>query len=164
MPQTPYAGPDLEPDRILVRPATEADSAVVARLLSALGYPSSSADVPDRLRRLTGNGRAVVLLAARGAAVVGLATAHVLSVLNRPQDVAWLTALVVDESERGTGVGRALVDAVEAFARSAGCERLSVTTHEDRTGAQAFYVRIGLEPTGRRFGKTLAPEPNAPTP
>ena len=88
---------------------------------------------------------------------VGLATVHLLSVLNRPCDVAWLTALVVDEAVRGSGVGRRLVEAVESFARDAGCERLSVTTYEHLIEAQAFYLRVGFEATGRRFGKSLAP-------
>jgi GNAT superfamily N-acetyltransferase len=79
------------------------------------------------------------------------------SVIHRSRDVAWLTALVVEESARGTGVGRALVAAVEQFAEAAGCERLSVTTHERRADARAFYTRLGLEQTGRRFGKSLTP-------
>jgi len=126
----------------------------IARLLTQLGYPVAPEDVPTRLARLAGD-RAAVLLAEQDARVVGLATVHVLSVLNRARDVAWLTALVVDESMRGSGVGRRLVEAVEAFARQQGCERLSVTTHEHLTGAQAFYTQVGLPPTGRRFGKML---------
>lgn len=140
-----------------VRRATAADAEAIARLLTQLGYPITPSDVPHRLDRLGVRDRAVVLLAHRGSSVLGLATAHVLSVLNRPRDVAWLTALVVDESTRGAGVGRQLVEAVEAFARAAGCERLSVTTHASRVGARAFYRRVGLEETGRRFGKALAP-------
>ena len=87
--------------------------------------------------------------------IVGLATVHILSVMNRARDVAWLTALVVDASARRSGVGRALVNAVEKFARESNCERLSVTTHEDRMEARTFYVQVGLEQTGRRFGKML---------
>ena len=139
-----------------VRPATPADADAVAGLLTQLGYPTTSAEVPGRLDRLTG-GHAAVLLAAQRGGVVGLATVHILAVLNRPRSVAWLTALVVDEAVRGAGVGRRLVEAVEAFARESGCERLSVTTYEDLADAQAFYVRVGFELTGRRFGKTLAP-------
>lgn len=138
-----------------IRRAAAADADAIARLLDQLGYPTEIADVPRRLDQLVSHHRGAVLLADRGGKVIGLATVHVLSVLNRRRDVAWLTALVVDESVRGSGVGRRLVNAVEDFARQAGCERLSVTTHEDRTGAQTFYVRVGLELTGRRFGKML---------
>lgn len=137
-----------------IRPATPSDAGDVARLLGQLGVDATPDDAGERLARVTG-GRATVLLACRDGAVVGLATAHILDVLNRPRPVTWLTLLVVDEAVRGTGVGRALVEAVEAFAREAGCERLSVTTHEHLTGARAFYPAVGLPPTGRRFGKML---------
>jgi N-acetylglutamate synthase-like GNAT family acetyltransferase len=139
-----------------IRQATPADADAIARLLGQLGYPTDDAVVPERLDRLQRNHRAAVLVAQRGDEVIGLATVHVLSVLNRPRNVAWLTALVVDESVRGSGVGRRLVESVEDFARQSGCERLSVTTQEHRTDARTFYSRIGLEPTGRRFGKVLS--------
>lgn len=138
-----------------VRRATAGDADAIARLLTQLGYPAEATEASGRLDRMMTNDRAAVLLAEGDGRVLGLATAHILSVLNRARDVAWLTAIVVDESVRGTGVGRGLVRAVEEFARRSGCERLSVTTHEDRAGARAFYVRLGLEPTGRRFGKSL---------
>ncbi len=142
---------------IRLRRATAADADAIAGLLTQLGYPAATADVPRRLERLTAGGRAVVLLAERASGVIGLATAHVVCVLNRPRDVAWLTALVVDQSARGNGVGRALFAAVEEFALESGCERLSVTTQEQRTDARAFYPRMGMEETGRRFGKVLQP-------
>ena len=66
-----------------------------------------------------------------------------------------LAALVVDEARRGTGVGRALVEAIEAEARARGCGILFVTTAERRADAHAFYERLGLEYTGRRYAKTL---------
>ncbi|MEO8451289.1 MAG: GNAT family N-acetyltransferase [Gemmatimonadota bacterium] len=140
-----------------IRRACTTDADVIALLLDQLGYPTESTDVPERLDRLAASSQATVLLAERGEKVVGLATMHIFSVLNRRQDVAWLTALVVEESVRRSGVGRGLVRAVEELARRSGCERLSVTTHEDRADAHAFYVRIGLEQTGRRFGKRLSP-------
>jgi GNAT superfamily N-acetyltransferase len=140
-----------------IRRATPDDAEPIARLVTQLGYPATASDIPARLTRLAGHDRGAVLIAERGDAPVGLATVHLHTVINRPRDVAWLTALVVEESARGTGVGRALVAAVEQFAREAGCERLSVTTHERRADARAFYTRLGLEQTGRRFGKALTP-------
>lgn len=139
----------------LIRRAAADDADAIARLLGQLGYPANSAEIPARLDRLRANNRAAVLLAQCGDQVVGMATVHILSVINRSRDVAWLTALVVDESTRRSGVGRGLVRAVEEFARESGCERLSVTTYEQRTDAQEFYVSVGFERTGRRFGKAL---------
>src|SRR5262245_24322793 len=143
---------------IHVRQAQVGDAARIANLLTQLGYPTGTDDVPARLSRMTDGDRAAVFVGERSGAVVGVATTHIVSVLNRSHDVAWLTALVVDESIRGSGVGRALVESVEAFARQNGCEWLSVTSHERRTDAHAFYQRIGFDHTGRRFGKALMPD------
>lgn len=140
-----------------IRQAAASDAAAIARLLGQLGYPTEAGDVPERLDRIESRHQAAVFLAERSGRVVGLATVHLLSIVNRRRDVALLTALVVDAADRGTGVGRALVQAVEDFARRAGCERLSVTTQESRTDAHAFYKRVGLPHTGRRFGKMLTP-------
>jgi GNAT superfamily N-acetyltransferase len=147
---------------VRIRRATAADGAAISELLGQLGYPADASAIPGRLERMSGHERAAIFVAESRGKIVGLATAHVVTVLNRPRDVAWLTALVVDESSRAMGVGRGLVSAVEDFARQSGCERLSVTTHSDRMDARAFYPRIGLEETGRRFGKALTDEAPAP--
>ncbi|HEX6693120.1 MAG TPA: GNAT family N-acetyltransferase [Longimicrobiales bacterium] len=139
----------------VIRYATAADALALSALLSQLGYPSPPESLPGRLERLAANAGAAALVAVRNDRIVGLATMHIITPINRERDVAWLTTLVVDEAARGTGVGRALVEAVEARARDAGCERLSVTTHENRSQAHEFYARIGFERTGRRFGMTL---------
>lgn len=138
-----------------IRAAIPSDAEAIARLLEQLGYPALAHDIPARLERIAAHGRAAVFLAEQDGKPVGLATSHIITPINHPNDVAWLTSLVIDESVRGTGVGRALVGAVEEFARAMGCKRLSVTTAEHRTGAQALYPRLGFEYTGRRFGKKL---------
>lgn len=139
---------------ITVRRANNEDAANIAVLLTQLGYPVDASEIPSRLDRMHKIG-AAAWVALDEEQIVGLVTAHILAVINRTGDVAQLTTLVVDESVRGKGIGRALVDAVEEYARKAGCERLSVTTHLDREGAHAFYARMGFDHTGRRYGKNL---------
>jgi len=79
---------------IHVRRAQPADAERIANLLTQLGYPTATDDVPVRLSRMTDGGRAAVFVAERAETVLGVATAHIVSVINRPHDVAWLTALV----------------------------------------------------------------------
>jgi len=138
-----------------IRHASIADSQAIVHLLGQLGRPSTIEEVLKKLEKFSGNERVAVFVAEVEGNVVGLVTAHILTVINRPRDVAWITALVVDDKARNKGVGRALVKTVEAYARRAGCERLSVTTYEHLKGAQEFYVKLGIAPTGLRFGKML---------
>jgi GNAT superfamily N-acetyltransferase len=131
------------------------DAAALAILLAELGYPAAPDVIPERLARLAAFGRAIALVAAGPAGVLGVVTAHVFPSLHAAADVAWITSLVVSEDGRGQGVGRRLVEAVESWARARGAVRLSVSSGLARAGAHAFYERLGYAPSGRRFTKTL---------
>jgi GNAT superfamily N-acetyltransferase len=131
------------------------DSAAIADLLGQLGYPTAAESAAARLGRLAAAGDAVFVADVDGR-VVGLAGLRVSPSIEYDAPAGQLASLVVDEAHRGAGVGRALVEAVEAEARARGCAALFVTTAERRADAHAFYERLGLEYTGRRYSKTLA--------
>jgi GNAT superfamily N-acetyltransferase len=137
-----------------IRDASLGDSAAVAALLGQLGYPAGADDVAARIRRLAATGDRLVV-AELGGKVVGLADLHVSPSLEYDEPAGKLAALVVDEAHRGSGIGRALVEAMEAEARARGCGIFFLTTAERRADAHAFYERVGLEYTGRRYAKTL---------
>jgi GNAT superfamily N-acetyltransferase len=139
---------------VAIRDARAEDSAAIADLLGQLGYPTDAEAVAARLARLRDAGDRLVVAEVDGR-LVGLASLHVSPSLEYDEPAGKLAALVVDEARRGTGVGRALVEAIEAEARARGCGILFVTTAERRADAHAFYERLGLEYTGRRYAKTL---------
>src|SRR6266487_638619 len=136
-----------------IRAARKEDAAVLAGLLGQLGYPSSREQVERRLERLGAADR--LFVAELEGEVVGLAGLHVSAAFEYDGDAAKVSALVVDEQFRRRGVGEALMDALENEARALGCVILFLTTAERREDAHAFYRRIGLEETGRRFAKRL---------
>jgi GNAT superfamily N-acetyltransferase len=140
---------------VSIRDAVAEDADAVASLLTQLGYPAEPEAVAERLRRLRAVGDDIVV-AEVGGRVVGLAQLHVSPALEYDGDAAKLAALVVDHGHRGEGVGRTLVEAMEGTARARGCVLFFLTTAEHREDAHAFYRRIGLEHTGRRFAKRLA--------
>jgi GNAT superfamily N-acetyltransferase len=110
--------------------------------------------VPARIDRMRAAGDRVVVAEVDGS-VAGVAALHVSPSLEHSTPAGKLAALVVDEAHRGTGLGRALVDAMEAEARERGCGVFFLTTAEGRADAHGFYERLGLERTGRRYAKTL---------
>jgi GNAT superfamily N-acetyltransferase len=138
-----------------IRDAHAADAEAVASLLTQLGYPSDADTVEERLDRLRVVGDRVVVAELDGE-LVGLAHLQVTPAIELDRPVAKVGALVVDEARRRHGIGRALVDALEAEARRRGCEVLFLTTSERRDDAHAFYERVGLEHTGRRYGRMLS--------
>ena len=138
-----------------VRDARPKDSAGIAHLLGQLGYPTAADAVTERTRRLLAAGDRLVVAELDGR-VVGLARLHVSASLEYETPGGQLAALVVDEHHRGSGIGRALVEAMEAEARARRCGAFFLTTAEHRADAHAFYERLGLERTGRRYAKLLS--------
>jgi N-acetylglutamate synthase-like GNAT family acetyltransferase len=140
---------------LTIRDARPDDAAAVADLLGQLGYATEGLAVERRLERLGIVGDRVVVAELDGT-VAGLAHLQVSPAIEYDCPAAKLAALVVDESRRGQGVGRALVEAMELEARSRGCELLYLTTSERRDDAHAFYERMGFEHTGRRYSRALS--------
>jgi ribosomal protein S18 acetylase RimI-like enzyme len=135
---------------VQVRRAARHDLPELAALLGQLGYPAAPDELERRLERLDGD-----VFVAADDEPVGFAALQVMHVLQRDAPAGRLTALVVREDARGRGVARALVAAVEAAAREAGCDHLHVTTANHRADAHAAYRALGFEDTGRRFAKRL---------
>jgi GNAT superfamily N-acetyltransferase len=139
---------------VTIRDARSEDSAAIGDLLGQLGYPTEADAVSARLQRLQGAGDRVAV-AELGGRVVGLAVLRVSSSLEYDDPAGQLAALVVDGAHRGSGVGRALVEAMEAEARVRGCGAFFLTTAEHRAEAHAFYEHLGLAHSGRRYAKLL---------
>ena len=78
-----------------------------------------------------------------------LAVAHPTLFANAP--VVWVEEVMVREVERRSGVGRALMDAVEAWARELGAAYVSLATRR----ASDFYLALGYEESATFFRKVL---------
>jgi GNAT superfamily N-acetyltransferase len=139
---------------LAIRDARPEDAEAIAGLLGQLDYPTEPGGVRSRLEALVIVGDRVVV-AELDEQVVGLAHLHVSPAIEYERPAAKLSALVVDESHRGEGIGRALVAAMEAEARARRCVLLFLTTAARRADAHDFYRRVGLEESGKRFAKQL---------
>lgn len=82
------------------------------------------------------------LVADDGGRVVGLAHHLYHRSTTRLHDVCYLQDLFVDERQRGKGVGRALITAVYAAARAAGCGRVYWQTKTDNHAGRALYDQV----------------------
>jgi GNAT superfamily N-acetyltransferase len=138
-----------------IRPAVASDAPALANMLDQLGYPTDASEIPERLARMAERPGTTVFVAELREQAVGVVTVHLFPSLHTSEPVAWLTALVVDESVRGSGVGSALVARAEEWAQRHGAKRLALTSHLRRADAHEFYKRRDYEQTGVRLVKEL---------
>ena len=117
----------------------------------ALGLPAplSTDDARDAYLSAAARlepGERILLAARAGGELVGavqIDRAHAPNGRHRAE----LRRLVVRADHRGSGVGRALVEAAAERARADGLRLLWLTTHEG-TGADRFYARLGWTRSG----------------
>lgn len=142
-----------------IRTALPADSGDMAGLLRQLGHGASPREVAERLDALAKDTNGTVLVAVGFAPVIGLVAVQWYGTLQDPRRVAHITALVVDEAERGHGIGRSLVKSAAQAARVAGCDRLEIAAPPDNMAAQEFYHSIGFSTSGAGFTRSLRKRP-----
>jgi GNAT superfamily N-acetyltransferase len=65
--------------------------------------------------------------------------------------VAWVEELVVRNDHRGQGIGRALMNAFEAWARNRGCALVALATRR----AAPFYQALGYQESAAYLRKLL---------
>jgi ribosomal protein S18 acetylase RimI-like enzyme len=63
-----------------------------------------------------------------------------------------LEDLFVREQARGSGLGRALVEAVVELARERGCRRIELDANDENDAAQALYRSFGFDAQDDRYG------------
>lgn len=149
------AADPMRADGVRFREAKLADAPHLARLIEALGYPCEVGEAERRIRRVNASPRQALILAEIDREVCGLLALDFMFYLPLGRDTCRITALVVDESQRKHGIGRALLRHAEAVARREGVARIELTTAEHRVEAHAFYVRCGYEQSSLRFVKRL---------
>jgi ribosomal protein S18 acetylase RimI-like enzyme len=131
----------------VVRLATEDDAAHVARLLAAFRDWQGRAEPIDAsieasVRRLLADPNTEYLLGGEPpAGVLQLRFRH--SVWTGTDD-AHLEDLFVEQSARGSGLGRELVEAALTRARQRGCARIELDANEANEPALELYRSVGF--------------------
>jgi len=129
----------------------------MARLATQLGYPSTAAEVRRRLGRILKQpGHAVFVAEKSDVGVVGWAHVFV-HALVESDTFAEVGGLIVDERERGQGIGKGLMARVESWARARGARNVSLRSNIIRKDAHAFYEKLGYRiiKTQLAFRKSL---------
>lgn len=140
-----------------IRRAKSGDAQRLAELATQLGYPSTAAQLRQRLRGIRPAAQNAVFVAeAKDAGVVGWLHVSKQTLLESELR-AEVNGLVVADGHRSLGAGARLLAAAEDWARKHGCESMSVRSNVIRERAHKFYERNGYEhyKTQKSFRKPL---------
>ena len=137
-----------------IRRITASDIPSATALLAELGYPTTEADLGERLKAIATNPEDAVLVAAEDGNILGLVSVHSFEMIHRPGRLGRITSLIVAASARGRGLGTNLLAAAEKHLRAYGCAKLEVTSGEQRSSAHDFYAANGYKEERVRFTKT----------
>lgn len=146
--------------QMVIRPYDPNDRRAVEALLPRLCIGAAAWIDPDDMlgvvRRWVDESLAggTVFVAERDGTVVGFVT-----VTERPhftgRPEAYVGELAVAEDSARSGVGRALMAAVEDWARERGLARVSLDTGAANAGARRFYEALGYEESDVRLTKAV---------
>jgi GNAT superfamily N-acetyltransferase len=143
-------------DDLLTREITPEDAEAAAKLSEELGYPTTSAEMKQRIETLGRLTDHVVYVACVAGTVVGWIDVGISRHLpSEPR--AEIGGLVVSTEVRGRGIGRHLITCAENWARQRGLSRMVVRSQIAREGAHNFYLQEGYArtKTSAVFTKTL---------
>jgi ribosomal protein S18 acetylase RimI-like enzyme len=131
----------------LIRLATEEDASEVARLIAAFRDwqgrdQPSDASIEASVRRLLADPNTEYLLG--GDPPAGVLQLRFRHPVWTNTDDAHLEDLFVDETARGSGLGRALVEAALERARMRGCARIELDANEANEPALRLYRSLGF--------------------
>jgi ribosomal protein S18 acetylase RimI-like enzyme len=138
-----------------VRIATIADAEQVARLVSALGYATSSTQMCKRLESILPDEDYATLVAADRERIVGFIGTRVGPLYESDGHYGQIMALAVATEYQRRGIGRTLMHAAESMLMARGVCMLVVTSGNQRSDAHAFYEKTGYSFTGRRYKKRV---------
>ena len=143
-----------------MRVATEADLPRVVELLTQLSLdaPREQAGSPlpdsytEAFRRMQADQeQRLLVLEADGRIVGTLVLLIIPNLTHQGRPYATVENVVVDESERGGGRGRQLMEYAIDEAKRAGCYKLALTSHKSRSDAHRFYEDLGFVSTHEAY-------------
>lgn len=144
---------------VLVRLAVAEDFASVSALLTELGRPPVTEATREAARavyeRHVAREGTASLVAERGGEPLGFLSLEFREHLSYVRPQAWIPDLIVAESTRGLGVGRALLGRAFEIAQERGCDRVRLESGYARTVAHRVYLAAGMINGGYFFTRSL---------
>ncbi|HVO76794.1 MAG TPA: GNAT family N-acetyltransferase [Candidatus Bathyarchaeia archaeon] len=143
----------------MIRTIRETDAPAVAALAAQLGYPMTAEEGRERIRLILEDSEGAVFVAETDAGAVAgwvyVFGAHRL----QTDPFAEIGGLIVDEAQRSKGIGTALMETAQSWARARGYAKVLVRSNVIRSLAHEFYRKLGFNQfkTQAIFSRSIGP-------
>lgn len=124
----------------ILRSISDKERQQIAALVAQL---TTKAVDPSRFDEVVDSHNTLLLTARRNGHIVGVLVLALYPTLTGRK--AWIEDVVVDNAERGAGIGRALVERAIAEASERGAATLDLTSNPSRQAAHRLYRACGFE-------------------
>jgi ribosomal protein S18 acetylase RimI-like enzyme len=129
---------------LTIRTATHTDAADVVRLIkdsADRGSPITGAYVHEYMD----SPQSKILLAEKNQKVVGLLSYSIRPDLWHAAICCFIEEIVVEESERGQGIGTELIQSVMEKMKASDCAEITLIVDSENTAAERLYKRLGID-------------------
>jgi len=137
-------------DKFIIRKAQKEDANPVSKLLMQLGYDTPPLSVEEMILNLSSDNNEIYVCILKGK-VIAVMSIIFFDYFPSAQKLCRITALVVDEEVRGSGIGSKLINYAKSVALSKKCSVLEVTTSSRREQTQKYYKSIGFKKTSYKY-------------
>ena len=141
---------------IKIRDIKASDAEFTRAMLLELGHENDPKSLAWRISAIEGTPRERVMIVEVDGKQAGLCAASVYRYFHTEGLVCRVTVLVVNTEFRKHGIGHALMNWAEGWAREQGCDRMEITARKERSDSLNFLLKQGYEDTSRRFFKHLS--------
>jgi GNAT superfamily N-acetyltransferase len=141
---------------MMIRHAAPTDATALIQLINELGYSITKDELTANLHMYE-KVQGFVFVAVEDEKVVGFISGSFIPLFHSPGPMFRITALCVLASQRGSGIGSALLQRIEEICKKKECNYIEVTSGPTRQkDAHNFYENHGYTTyKGKRFTKRL---------
>jgi predicted N-acetyltransferase YhbS len=142
---------------VYIRSYRKPDIDAMAELMGDLGYPTSVESMEKRMQTIESNAMNGTFVAEIDGRIVGMIGVRLTANYEYDSLVMHIVSLITRADYRGTGVGSALINYAEDWAKARGANAMTLTSgiKPERVAAHEFYKHKGYNINGYRFSKKL---------
>ncbi|MFD1851171.1 GNAT family N-acetyltransferase [Oceanobacillus bengalensis] len=142
---------------MIIREAEENDIAVLTKLMTDLGYPTTEERMAQRFRRISNTPGYHTIVAELDGKVVGMAGLCEQLFYEYDGSYFRLVAFVIDSKHRRQHIGKRFLQDVEKWVATQGATTIVLNsgTRAERDAAHQFYKNMGYEEKSLGYRKQL---------